>query len=322
MRPAPDVLILAGGLSHERDVSLRSGRRVAEYLREAGCTVRGADVGTDLLPTLIGVAGKTPGKRPDLVWPLLHGKSGEDGSIQDVLELCGIPYLGSGPRSARAAWNKAVAKNVVARQGLSTPRYVTLPQSLFQELGASQLMDLVTDRFKTPLVVKPLSGGSALGVSLVTDPARLGEALMQCFAYGDTALIERAKQGTELAISVVDLGDGPFALPAVEIVTDGAYDYDARYNPGRAEFFTPARLSDDVASKAAELAVAAHQALGLVRYSRTDAIVDADGEIWFLEANVAPGLQETSLLPQAALAAGYDLPQLYRGLVEASIANG
>ncbi|MDR2374192.1 MAG: D-alanine--D-alanine ligase [Bifidobacteriaceae bacterium] len=309
----PKVLILAGGLSHERDVSLRSGRRVAEALRTAGCDVLEADLDARLL-------GDLAAARPDLVWPLLHGHLGEDGSVRDVLELAGVPYLGSDPRSARAAWNKAVAKTLVRRAGLNTPDYVTFPQSLFRELGAAALLDLVTASMGTDLVVKPLYGGSALGVTAVSEAAALPRAMMDCFAYGEIALIERAVAGTELAVSVVDLGSGPLALPPVEIVTDGPYDYDARYNPGRTEFFTPARVSAQVSDAAAAVALAAHAALGLTRISRTDMIVDAAGVPWFLEVNVAPGMQETSLLPQAALAGGHDLPQLYRALVEASIA--
>jgi D-alanine-D-alanine ligase len=315
---APLCLILAGGLSHERDVSLRSGRRVAEALSEAGCAVEIADLSTDLLPRL---AHAGPTRRPDIVWPLLHGASGEDGSVQGVLDLLGYRYLGSAPGPCRAAWNKTVAKSVVARAGLDTPPFVTLPQSLFQELGAGALLGVIGDRFGLPVVVKPVSGGSALGVNLVTDASHLSQALMECFAYSDVALVERGVTGVELAVSVVDLGEGPFALPAVEIVTDGAYDYDARYNPGRAEFFTPARLSDAQADAVGEAAVRAHRALGLVRLSRIDMIRDPAGDLWFLEANVAPGMQETSLLPQAALAGGYRLPRLYRTLVEASIAH-
>jgi D-alanine-D-alanine ligase len=309
----PKVAVLAGGLSHERDVSLRSGRRVAEALRAAGCEVIETDLDGRLL-SILANAGL------DLVWPLLHGALGEDGSVRDVLELAGVPYLGSDPRSARTAWNKAVAKTLLRRAGQSTPDWVTFPQALFRELGAAPLLDLVAESLGTDLVVKPLYGGSALGVARVTEAAALPQAMMDCFAYGEIALIERAVTGTELAVSVIDLGDGPLALPAVEIVTDGAYDYDARYNPGRTEFFTPARVCAPVADAAAALALSAHQTLGLARISRTDMIVDASGVPWFLEVNVAPGMQETSLLPQAALAANYDLPQLYRSLVEASIA--
>jgi D-alanine-D-alanine ligase len=312
-RTVTKVLVLAGGLSHERDVSLRSGRRVAEALRSAGVEVLEADLDARLLPTLAGA-------KVDLVWPLLHGAQGEDGSVRDVLELLGLPYLGSDPRASRVAWNKAVAKTLMRRTGALTPDYVTLPQSLFRELGAAALLDLVTGSLGTELVVKPLHGGSALGVAQVSQPDQLPQAMMDCFAYGDVALIERAARGTELAVSVVDLGEGPVALPAVEIVTDGPYDYDARYNPGRTEFFTPACVPTQVADSAAALALAAHQELGLARISRTDMILDADGAPWFLEVNVAPGMQETSLLPQAAEAAGFALPSLYRSLVEASIA--
>ncbi|MDR1189772.1 MAG: D-alanine--D-alanine ligase [Bifidobacteriaceae bacterium] len=311
----PKVLILAGGLSHERDVSLRSGRRVAEALREAGCRVMESDLDNRLLTTLASAD-------IDLVWPLLHGALGEDGSVRDVLELAGVAYLGSDPRAARAAWNKAVAKTLIRRAGLATPDWVTFPQSLFRELGASPLLELVSGSLGADLVVKPLSGGSALGVTQVSSAEALPQAMMDCFAYGEIALIERAVAGTELAVSVIDLGSGPLALPPVEIVTDGPYDYDARYNPGRTEFFTPARVTPEVSDAAAAMALSAHEALGLARISRTDMIVDPSGVPWFLEVNVAPGMQETSLLPQAAVAGGYELPALYRSLVEASIAKG
>lgn len=306
------IVILAGGLSHERDVSLRSGRRVAEALRSTGVEVTVHDVDSDLVPALVDT-------QPDLVWPLLHGASGEDGSVRDVLALLGLATVGTGPRESRVAWSKPIAKTVVARAGISTPDFVTLPQSLFRELGASRVLDAVTARLGLPLVVKPSRGGSALGVSLVTDAAELPRAMVQCFAYGDTALIEEAVVGTELAVSVVDLGDGVQALPAVEIVTDGPYDYDARYNPGRTEYFAPARLPRDVAERAGAVAVAAHEALGLRHLSRTDLIVAPDGSVSFLEVNVAPGMTETSLLPQSAEAAGHELGDLYRSLVETAL---
>ncbi|GEA87301.1 D-alanine--D-alanine ligase [Cellulomonas cellasea] len=309
---SPRIVILAGGLSHERDVSLRSGRRVAGALRSTGADVTVHDVDADLVPALLDA-------QPDLVWPLLHGASGEDGSVRDVLALLGLPTVGTGPRESRVAWSKPIAKTVVARAGISTPDFVTLPQSLFRELGASRVLDAVTARLGLPLVVKPSRGGSALGVSLVTEAASLPRAMVQCFAYGDTALIEQAVLGTELAVSVVDLGDGLQALPAVEIVTDGPYDYDARYNPGRTEYFAPARLTPDVAGRAGAVAVAAHEALGLRHLSRTDLIVRPDGSVAFLEVNVAPGMTETSLLPQSAEAAGHELGALYRALVETAL---
>ena len=311
---APRVVVLAGGLSHERDVSLRSGRRVAEALRSAGAEAFLHDVDADLAASLRELA-------PDVVWPLLHGATGEDGSVRDVLSLFRLRVLGTGARESRIAWNKPIAKTVVARAGLATPDFVTLPQTLFRELGAHRILEALVAKFGLPLVVKPSSGGSALGVTLVTTADDLPAAMVECFAYGDTALVERAVLGTEVAVSVVDTGAGPQALPAIEIVTDGPYDYDARYNPGRTEYFLPARLSDEVSARVATAALAAHAALGLARLSRTDLIVDDAGTPWFLEVNVAPGMTETSLLPQAAEAAGYELGALYRALVDAELAE-
>src|SRR5699024_2530511 len=181
---------------------------------------------------------------------------------------------------------------------------MTLPRSLFNEIGATGVLTAAVQGMGMPLMVKPVAGGSALGVSMVASESELPEAMVACFAYGDVALIERAVSGTELAVSVIDLGDGPRALPPVEIVTDGPYDYDARYNPGRAEFFVPARLSDDVVEQAKQTAIVAHDALGLRDLSRTDLIVDDDGVAWFIDVNVAPGMTETSLFPQAAQAHG------------------
>ena len=310
---SPRVVVLAGGLSHERDVSLRSGRRVAEALRSSGLDVSVHDVDSALLPALAEA-------RPDLVWPLLHGSTGEDGSVRDILELVGLRYVGTGPRASRVAWSKPIAKTVVARAGLSTPDFVTLPQSLFRELGAGRVLESLLARFGLPLVVKPSHGGSALGVTLVRGAGDLPRAMVDAFAYYDTALVEQAVEGRELAVSVIEDADGPRALPAVEIVTDGPYDYDARYNAGRTEYFTPARLSRAEADAVGAVAVAAHRALGLRHLSRTDLILDATGTAQFLEVNVAPGMTETSLLPQAALAGGYDLAALYRALLTTALA--
>lgn len=309
---SPTVLILAGGLSHERDVSLRSGRRVSQALRSAGLDVRVTDVDAMLLETLSA-------SRPDVVWPLLHGATGEDGSIRDVLELASLRYVGTGPRASRSAWNKPIAKAVVSRAGLSTPDYVTLPQSLFRELGAEPVLDSVVEQLGLPLIIKPAQGGSALGVTLVTNREDLPRAMIGCFSYGDTALIERAVLGTEVAVSVIEDDDGPRALPAVEIVTEGPYDFDARYNPGRTEYFAPARLSDDQSEGVKAAALTAHRVLGLTHLSRTDMIIDSAGEIHFLEVNVAPGMTETSLFPQACEATGSNLSKLYRSIVEVAV---
>ena len=303
------VIVLAGGLSHERDVSLRSGRRVAEALRMVGVDVEVRDADAGLVTALRA-------DPPALVFPTVHGSSGEDGSLRDVLELLDLPYVGARPSACRLSFDKPTAKTVLAGTGWRTPASVALPHATFRDLGAGQVLDLIVARLGLPLFCKPARGGSALGTALVRTAEQLPEAMVSCFAYGDTALVERYIDGVEVAVSVVDTGSGPAALPPVEIVADGGvYDYQARYTAGMTEFFVPARLPSDTAAAATELALIAHERLGLRDLSRTDLIVDADGVPWFLEVNVAPGLTETSLLPQAATEAGLDLGSLYRDLL-------
>jgi D-alanine-D-alanine ligase len=312
---SPRVLVLAGGLSHERDVSLRSGRRVAEALRDAGCTVTLRDVDSALLPRLR--SGDI-----DVVWPLLHGATGEDGALREVLDLTGVPYVGATAAACRMAWDKAVARQIAQAAGLDCPEAVVLPHDTFRELGARAVLEAIVDRLGLPIVVKPVRGGSALGVSVVQAAAGLPRAMVDCYAYGDLALLERHIAGTEVAVSVVDTPTGPVALPPVEIVADGGvYNYDARYTAGATEFFCPGRLDPDVTRAAEAAALLAHRTFGLRDISRTDLIVDTAGTPWFLEVNVAPGMTETSLLPQAVIAAGYSPGPLYRGLVEAALAR-
>ena len=302
------VVVLSGGLSYEREVSLRSGRRVAEALRGAGVEVVARDADVMLLDLLTA-------DPPDAVLPVLHGAAGEDGAIRDVLELMGLPYVGARPDACRVAWDKPTAKAVVRRAGLRTPESVALPKEVFHDLGAAAVLRLVISRLGLPLFVKPSRGGSALGAAVVRDAADLSAAMVGCFAYGDTALIEQYVEGTELAVTVLELPE-PQALPAVEIVPSGPmYDYAARYGSGDTDFYAPARLAGDIQDAVARAAVTAHQALGLRDLSRTDLIVDSAGEIHFLEVNVAPGMTETSLLPMAVEAAGLDLGGVLRDLI-------
>ncbi|WP_300765775.1 D-alanine--D-alanine ligase [uncultured Bifidobacterium sp.] len=307
------VLIVCGGLSHERDVSLSSGHRVGGFLEEAGWKVAFHDMDGDLLSYLSSSA-----TRPDIVWPLLHGANGEDGSIRDILEMEGLPYIGSRAKASRTAWSKPIAKNVVRKLGgLSTPHSVTLPESMFRELGATKVIDLLVHSLGLPLFVKPTMGGSALGCTFVSDADKLPEAMVTCFAYGDVALVEQAVQGTEVSVSVLEVNGDLIVLPPLEIDTpNGTYDYDARYTPGPTDFYVPARLSADILEATETAALTAHKTLSLRDISRTDFIVDHDGVPQFLESNVTPGMTDTSLLPQAAIAAGYQLSSLYSSLVE------
>jgi D-alanine-D-alanine ligase len=307
------VVVLAGGISHERDVSLRSGRRVADSLAQHGISVELRDPDASLLSYLAAT-------RPDVVWPALHGASGEDGALRGLLDFIGIPYVGSTSDSARLAWDKPTAKVLVGRAGVSTPRSISLSRDSFRELGAQSVLDSLELELPVPLVVKPAQGGSAQGVTLVDDRNDLPRAMVDAYTYCDVALVEQRIIGTEIAVGIIDSGDGPVALPAVEIQPlSGVYSFEARYNAGETRFFTPARLNDEVSARAAEAALQAHRALGLRHLSRVDIIVDGAGTPWFLEANVLPGLTETSLLPQALEAAGHDLGWVYSALAEAAI---
>lgn len=309
------VVVLAGGLSPEREISLRSGEQVCGALSEAGLQAVLADADASLLSRLRA-------DPPSAVIPVIHGAPGEDGSVGEVLGLLGVPYVGSLPAACRMAFDKPAAKALVTAAGLSTPASVTLPREAFHDLGAAAVIDLIIGRLGVPLFVKPSRGGSALGASAADNAADLAAAIVGCFGYGDTALIERLLSGTEIAVGVVDLGDGPRPLPPVEIVAPaGAYDYAARYTAGRTEFHVPARLSDATAEEAARVAVAAHVALGLRDISRTDLIVDAAGAVHFLEVNVAPGMTSTSTLPMAMRAAGMDLGACCAALLERAAAR-
>ena len=310
------VMVLAGGLSYERDVSLRSGRRVLDALRGAGLTAEIRDADVSLLPAL----QEDP---PDAVVIALHGATGEDGSLRGVLDLCGVPYVGCDARASRLAWDKPSAKSMLREAGIPTPDWVALPHDRFSELGAVAVLDRIVDRLGLPLMVKPAQGGSGLGAAVVREDVDLPAAMVGCFAYDSTALVEKFVPGMDVAVSVLDLDSGPQVLPIVEIVPrDGVYDYAARYTAGLTTWHAPARLDEAVATRVAETALAAHKALGLRDLSRVDLIVAEDGPPQVLGINVSPGLTETSLLPLAVQAAGLDLGQILAGLVDRAVARG
>jgi len=309
------VMVLAGGLSYERDVSLRSGRRVLDALKAAGVHAEMRDADVALLPAL----QEDP---PDAVIIALHGATGEDGSLRGVLDLCGIPYVGCDARASRLAWDKPSAKSMLREAGIPTPDWVALPHDRFSELGAVAVLDRIVNRLGLPLMVKPAQGGSGLGAAVVREDTDLPPAMVGCFAYDSTALVEKFVPGKDVAVSIVDLGNGPEALPIVEIVPrDGVYDYAARYTAGLTTWHAPARLDAAVAARVSETALAAHKALGLRDLSRVDLIVAEDGPPQVLGINVSPGMTETSLLPLATQAAGLDLGNILATLVTRAVAR-
>lgn len=304
------IVVIAGGQLAEREVSLRSGQRLATQLRSFGHQVEVVDLNQQLVPFLAA-------QKPDLVWPMIHGMEGESGSLQDLLQLLELPYVGTNPQGCRISQSKPVAKSVVAKNGLQTPDSITLPQMLFRQIGAQILLREVETRLGYPLMVKPAAGGSAMGINLVHDLEELRNAMVDAFAYGDEVLIERYVPGAEVTVSLVELQGELRALPLVEVETQqGTYDYDARYIAGRAEFFVPARLDEATTHAAKQLALDCHRVLELDDLSRIDLIVDQAGVPWFIDANTTPGMTDMSLWPQAA-----DAADGYRELVNSLALN-
>ena len=315
MADSPHVLILSGGISHERDISLKSGRRVADGLLSHDVSVEIRDPDGSLIQHL----NEAP---PSVVWPVLHGASGEDGALRALLEMLGIPYVGSTADASRIAWNKPVAKSLVERAGVVTPRSITLSRDAFRELGAESVLETVTETFGVPLIVKPAQGGSAQGVSWVDSPEDLRKAMVHAFTYSDIALIERRILGVEVCVPIIDTGDGPRAIPAVEIEPiSGHYDFEARYTAGATRFYTPPRLEEGVQKMVSDLALAVFDALGLRDLARVDFIIDSDNTAWFLEASTMPGLTETSSTALALDSAGYDVGGVYAALVDSARAR-
>ena len=316
MSQAPSVLVLSGGISHERDISLRSGRLVADGLEAHGVSVTLADPDATLVDRLRS-------EQPDVVWPVLHGASGEDGALRSLLEMMGIRYVGSPSAATRLAWDKPSAKTLVERAGVHTPESISLSRDAFRELGAESVLGVVSDTLGFPVVVKPARGGSAQGVSWVSSTEELRRAMVHAFTYSDDALIERQIIGTEICVGIIDTGDGPIALPSVEIEpVSGHYTFEARYTAGETRFFSPARRDEAVLSHAASQALLVHTTLGLRDLSRIDFIVDKTGTAWFLEASVMPGLTETSTVALALDQAGYDVGGVYRALAEQAYRRG
>jgi len=305
------VVVLKGGRSLERQVSLRSGARVELALDRLGHEVVGIDAGPDLMRQLHE-------QRPDAVFVAMHGPDGEDGTIQELLEMIGVPYTGSGVLACSRAMDKVMTKHLLREAGVPTPDFVAFTQTAFRELGAAEALPAMQDRLRFPIVVKPSRQGSALGIKFARTPADVPGALVAAFSYDNRVLLERHIPGRDLAVSIIDSSDGPRALPVVEAVPQGEdfYDFESRYDIGRTAFVCPAELPEGIAERAQELALATYALLGSYGFARVDLMLDPDGALYVLEANSIPGLTDTSLLPQAAEADGIDFDELIARLLD------
>ncbi len=308
------IAVLMGGASAEREVSLMSGRKVLAALDPARYEAYAVDLadisgshGADLARVL---SSPTSGDLPEVVFLALHGGAGENGTVQGLLELLGLPYTGSGVLASALALNKVFSKKLFEQAGIPTPRWmvITEPDRAIASDGAISALGL-------PCVVKPACEGSTIGLSIVRDENELPAALDLAFGYGDQIVVEAFVPGVEITGPVLGTDD-PQVLPLIEIVpTGGFYDYARKYTAGATEEIIPARITPEQTARARELTLAAHHALGCRALSRVDMIV-AEDEVYVLEVNTIPGLTDTSLVPRAAEAAGISFPALLDRLVE------
>ncbi len=309
------VAVLKGGRSLERQVSLKSGARVEDALERLGHTVLPIDVGPDLVARL----GE---ERPELAFVALHGRDGEDGTVQELLEVLGIPHTGSRVSACMRASDKVLAKHAMCDAGIPTPEFFAFSETAFRELGAAQALPAIEERLRFPIVVKPARQGSALGIKFARTAADVPGALVAAISYDRKVLLERYIRGRDLAVSIVDEGGAARALPLVEAVPEQEdfYDFESRYEIGRTRFVCPAQLPGDLAERAGEIALEVYALLGCSGFARVDLMLEEEtGELGVLEVNPIPGLTETSLLPMAAEAAGIGFDELIERILEAVV---
>jgi D-alanine-D-alanine ligase len=306
------VAVLKGGSSLERQISLRSGARVGEALKRRGHDVTEIDVDQSLVMQLEDAA-------PEAVFIALHGRGGEDGTVQELLEILGLPYTGCGVLSSIQCMDKASAKLIMQKNDVPTPNFVTFNDTAFRNLGAADALGTIEDHFGFPVVVKPARQGSALGIKFAASHDEVPGALVSAFSYDDRVLIEEFVKGRELAVGVL----GREALPAVEAVPIGGdfYDFESRYEIGKTDYVCPAELDDSVSTRLSELAIETFDLLGCEGFARVDFMLPEDGEPQVLEVNTIPGLTQTSLMPMAAEAAGIDFDDLAERLLATALSR-
>jgi D-alanine-D-alanine ligase len=310
------IAVLKGGRSLERQVSLKSGARVQDALERLGHEVVAIDVGADLV-------GRLRAAEPELAFIALHGRDGEDGTVQELLEVIGLRYTGSGVSACMRAADKVLAKHAMRDQGIPTPDFFAFNETAFRELGAAGALPTIEERLRFPIVVKPATQGSALGIKFARTAADVPAALLAAFSYDRRVLLERHVRGRDLAVSILDGPSGPQTLPIVEAVPkdEDFYDFEARYEIGRTRFVCPAELDTAQAARAGAVALEVYRLLGCAGFARVDLMLEEEcGELYVLELNPIPGLTETSLFPQAAEAAEIGFDELIGRIVDEALA--
>jgi D-alanine-D-alanine ligase len=311
------VAVLKGGPSLERQVSMRSAARVQDALERLGHTVVPIDVDSSLVQRL-----RESGA--DVAFIALHGRGGEDGTVQELLEIVGLPYTGSPVLACMRSMDKVLTKHLLVEEGIPTPEFFAFSEIAFRELGAADALPAIEERLGFPLVVKPAAQGSALGIEFAASPADVPGALVAAFSYDDRVLLERHVRGRELAVGLLESETGVEALPIVEAQPkeeEYFFDFEARYEIGKTNYVCPADLPQDVTAHAQEIAIATYRLLGCYGFARVDMMLPEDSTPQVLEAQAIPGLTETSLYPQAAEAAGISFDELVGRLVELALAR-
>jgi D-alanine-D-alanine ligase len=303
------AVVAMGGRSLEREISLRSGRRVERALRALGHSVGVLDADGDFVARVIEL-------QPDFVFVAMHGRGGEDGTLQDLLETLGVPYTGSDPLASALCMDKMLFKRMLRLHGIPTPAFHSFNETAFRELGGARTFPRLLAELGLPVVVKPVAQGSAIGIKFVHTAEQLPSAILGAFGYGDRVLVERRVAGRELAVTVVDRDGGPRVLPIVELFTpESFYSYEAHYTIGQLRMESPADLQPAVRERVESVALASYRLMGCRDFARVDLILDELGEPQVLEINTIPGLTETGIVTAAAEAAGLTFEQLVAAIV-------
>ena len=304
------ILVLMGGYSEEREVSLRSGQAVLNALKSKGYEALGMDLKGTALQEITEY-------HPDLVFIALHGKDGEDGTVQGMLEIMGIPYTGSGVASSAIGMNKVLTKKLLIYEGIPTAPFIILKKNEFTEPDRelSQLLKIIG----LPMVIKAATQGSSIGTFIVYNSDQIMDAIMAAFKYDNELLVEQFIEGTEVTSTVLG-NESLQVLPLIEITSANEfYDYESKYTPGLCQHIIPARIAEEIRSNVAGLSERVYRAIGCRGYSRVDFIIDTAGQPLVLEINTLPGMTEMSLVPDAARAAGISFEELVEKIVRMAL---
>jgi D-alanine-D-alanine ligase len=304
------VLVLMGGTSEEREISLQSGANVCAALEKKGYQVESLDLNKDNLNQIADIA-------PDVVFIALHGKNGEDGTVQGHLDLLGIPYTGSGVTSSAICMNKILTKKLLSYEGLPTPDFIIMKKNTFDR--ACFVVRSMVKKFGLPMVVKAATQGSSIGTYIIKKEEEILPAIEAAFQYDDEVLVEQYIDGILLTASVLG-NDNPCVLPIIEITSSNEfYDYESKYTPGMCEHIVPARISQELQDKICRVSEEAYKSLSCKGFARIDFMVDRQGQPYILEINTIPGLTDMSLVPDAARAVGISYEDLLERLLELAL---